>query len=906
MDAIATAIAKPLQSVPFAVKMAVVAALFTVPILLLIVVLYLQIDADATFYRSERVGVAYTKALRPLFADLEADRLADPPQRQRLSGQIDADFVAALAFDGAGGKSLALTDALAALQTKWRQHAPIDDLLSSVSSLLGSISDNSKITLDPILDGYYVGDTMVNKVPSLIDGVAQAAVLGNAAVRTGNLSIDDRISVAELSGQITTARDGIEHNLPIAESAAPYLTNFKPVQAPERAAATSFAAWLDSALLKVAKPTSNAAALSSVRNVSVKTAFALYDESIEGMNTVLERRLSSLNTRTSVIFGTVLAVIFFAGAIMFAVSRAMVRAIVGLTSAARKIAAGAVDVEADLPTSSRDELGMLSVTFREMASNLSRVALAAEAVAGGDLRSTQLSRGTQDGLGRAFEFMVDDLRRLVTAIIDGGGRITQSAGGVVVSATKISSSSADIANTISQVVTGASDQRSAAVEIEHELDDFNVHVRDLSAAKVAQENGAADLQRAFDLLRADLDRASGSVDSVAQAAQRAARTAHDGSEAIAASIASTDQVRSAVVSGTERIRALREQSEQVGEIVTAIDEIANQTRLLALNAAIEAARAGQYGRGFAVVSQEIGKLAERVASETKKISGRVGVMRVQVDGVSAVMNESSSAITRTTELGAVARASLDAIVKDVGETDAQTRTIEDAIGKIGSSITLLGDTTRLVAQTADQSSKAIGGVQRGTQAVISAIARIGRVTEETATGASGANDSMVGQAADISRLSEGAGMLTSLAGKLQDAVGRFRVDDVTAASNVEPIQLRKYPRFRVQFPLTYWIDGGSAVKHGRARDLGGNGISFNSDEHLAENIALRISFGLQHGVTIEVGGRVLATDSGARKSEYFHRVVFTTIGEEIRELILAYILEARRDALTTRRDPVCA
>jgi len=98
-----------------------------------------------------------------------------------------------------------------------------------------------------------------------------------------------------------------------------------------------------------------------------------------------------------------------------------------LTRTARKIAAGDVNVEADIPQVSADELGILSQTFREMASSLQRVSLAAEAVAGGDLRSTHLSRGSQDGLGRAFEFMVDDLRRLVQAVITNASQITQSA-----------------------------------------------------------------------------------------------------------------------------------------------------------------------------------------------------------------------------------------------------------------------------------------------------------------------------------------------------------------------------------------------------------------------------------------------------------------------------------------------
>jgi methyl-accepting chemotaxis protein len=575
-----------------------------------------------------------------------------------------------------------------------------------------------------------------------------------------------------------------------------------------------------------------------------------------------------------------------------------------LTCVARKIAAGVVDVEEELPPSSRNELGTLSATFRAMVFNLNRVSLAAEAVAGGDLRSTQLSRGSQDGLGRAFEFMVDDLRRLVEAVVTGARKITESSSRVVDSATEISTSSSEIASTISQVVMGAAHQRSAALEIENEIGDFSTHVQALTAAKYAQQNGAAELQQAFDLLRGDLDRASGSVHSVTNAAERAARTANDGTNAIAASIASMDQVRSAVVRGEERIHALREQSNQVGEIVTAIAEIAEQTKLLALNAAIEAARAGHHGRGFAVVAQEIGKLAERVASETAKISGRVKSMRVQVDGVSGVMLESSTAVTRTAELGTLASASLDAIVKDVGETDTQTRLIEDAIGKIAASITLLGDTTQLVSETAQSSSAAIGGVQHGTDAVIAAIKRIAQVTDETATGADRVSDSVVRQVEDIDHLGESAAMLTALAGDLHEAVGRFRVRDEEDAAVTSPIQLRKHQRIRAKFGLTYRIDGESAPKNGRARDLGGAGICFESAETLRENTQITLCCELRPTLTLEVRGRVVTSSYDKVHAVHVQRIAFGDIPDSVHESILAFILETRHDALMATGEPI--
>jgi hypothetical protein len=241
-------------------------------------------------------------------------------------------------------------------------------------------------------------------------------------------------------------------------------------------------------------------------------------------------------------------------------------------------------------------------------------------------------------------------------------------------------------------------------------------------------------------------------------------------------------------------------------------------------------------------------------------------------------------------------------VKDVGETDAQTRMIEEAIGKIGASITLLGDTTRLVSETAESSSNAIVGVQHGTATVVAAIARIGQVTEETAMSANSVSDSVFGQASDVSRLSDDAGTLTNLAGALHDAVGRFRVDDPTVLAEAEPIQLRKYPRFRVHFPLSYTLEGQTARKIGRARDIGGNGLCFESDERLRASATLTLGFELQAGVKLEVRGRVLSVEGDTEHAACSYRVEFLAMPDAVRECILTYILEARRNALTLRRE----
>ncbi len=199
--------------------------------------------------------------------------------------------------------------------------------------------------------------------------------------------------------------------------------------------------------------------------------------------------------------------------------------------------------------------------------------------------------------------------------------------------------------------------------------------------------------------------------------------------------------------------------------------------MLALNAAIEAARAGEHGRGFAVVAAEIGKLSERVAMETSKISEQIAGMQQQVDSVSTVMRESQAAVSVTTELGARARASLEAIVEVVAQTDAQTRTIDEAMQHIGESIARVGMTSERVSDTVKQNQRAIGEVNAGTQAVTSAIGLIASVSDQAATNASRVNDAAVEQAASITQLGESAAMLLVLAKRLNVSIGSFKLGE---------------------------------------------------------------------------------------------------------------------------------
>lgn len=343
--------------------MALIGVIFLIPVTLLIALLYVQIDRDVAFYRLERIGVTYTRALRPLFADLEALRWARrtgaPNAAQRRA--VDADFAAARIIDRGPGRELLLSRPLQALDAKWRATPRAPALLDDLLVLLGLVSDNSKITLDPILDGYYVGDTLVNKIPSLIDSTAQVDVLANAWLTRGSLSANDRISMTIQSGQVILARDGTDHNLGIALVAAPYLKpSIAPAQSAERSATSDFTLYLAANFLKPSVPHASGAGLTRHRAATLQAAFALYDTTLDGMADVLDRRIAGLRRHETLIFTIVFVAVIGAAGLMLATTRSMMRHIADKVSLQQEIV-GRIAVEERLAYAAfHDELTGLS------------------------------------------------------------------------------------------------------------------------------------------------------------------------------------------------------------------------------------------------------------------------------------------------------------------------------------------------------------------------------------------------------------------------------------------------------------------------------------------------------------------------------------------------------------------
>jgi len=239
------------------------------------------------------------------------------------------------------------------------------------------------------------------------------------------------------------------------------------------------------------------------------------------------------------------------------------------------------------------------------------------------------------------------------------------------------------------------------------------------AATEQQASGAAEQAAAVTQTSAtveELAQTSSQIadnsEAVVRIAEKTLATAEDGMTAVAATAAGIEEIRETTMQSSDRILALGERSQEIGRVLSIIDEIAEQTKILALNAAIEAARAGEAGKGFSVVAEEIRKLADSVTDSTNEI-GRV-VREIQASTAALIM-QTEKAATKVAEGQDLARntqGSLERIVNQVEQTTDAAKQISIATQQQRTASDQVVISMREVAQVSQQAADASRKITR--------------------------------------------------------------------------------------------------------------------------------------------------------------------------------------------------
>ena len=397
-----------------------------------------------------------------------------------------------------------------------------------------------------------------------------------------------------------------------------------------------------------------------------------------------------------------------------------------VTNGARKHAVG--DLERNLAESDKDkvrlrgdEFGILGKSFDALLLYLQEMADTANRIADGDLTVEVTPKSKEDELGHALAKMIDRLRTLTGQFAEAAADLATSAEQLSSVAEQAGMATRQIAVTIQEVAKGAGDQTRAVTE---------------SAAVVSQMNRA-------------IEQVTLNAQSVASSSLQAAASAKAGAETVERSVQAMGRIREVIVPAAAKVKELGERSSEIGNIVEVIDDIAEQTNLLALNAAIEAARAGEHGRGFAVVADEVRKLAERSSKATKEIAALIAGVRKGTEQAVAAMVEGAGEVEAGARLAGEAGRSLAEILRAIDSVNEQVQGISTAAAQMSAAST----------------------------AVVKSTDNISSISEENAAAAEEVSASTEEMSAQVEEIAESAQTLTRMAADLRELVGRFKLGE---------------------------------------------------------------------------------------------------------------------------------
>jgi methyl-accepting chemotaxis protein len=306
--------------------------------------------------------------------------------------------------------------------------------------------------------------------------------------------------------------------------------------------------------------------------------------------------------------------------------------------------------------------------------------------------------------------------------------------------------SSDTADEIGELVDWFNAFMDKLQEIISRVADTTNHLASASAqlsATASQQSDGAETQKgqtnnvmtSMQQMSATVSEISRGASEAAAAARKASQTAHEGGAIFEEALDVMRKIAGSVGQTALKIQGLGKRSDQIGEIIGVIDEIADQTNMLALNAAIEAARAGEQGRGFAVVADEVRKLSERTTKATKEISAMI--LSIQQETHTAVQ-------------------AMEAGTKQVGAGVERTSTAGGSLREIIQSAESVGSMVTRIAAAASQQSSA-------TEEINGNVEQIAGIARETASGAT--------ESAKASH------DLSLLALSLQGIVGHFKLNN---------------------------------------------------------------------------------------------------------------------------------
>jgi methyl-accepting chemotaxis protein len=388
-------------------------------------------------------------------------------------------------------------------------------------------------------------------------------------------------------------------------------------------------------------------------------------------------------------------------------SRTLTRQVRGIMDVFRQIGIGNLSARAAL--TSRDELGEVAQSLNGMLD--STVALIQ-------------SRDERDRIQASIQKLLEEISGVADGDLTKEAEVTAEVTGAI----------ADSFNhMIEQLRAIISNVQGATLQVSSSANEIHATAEHLARGSEGQTEQIVNTSAAVDEMAVSIQQVSENAALSAKVADEALSTAKQGATLVNNTVQGMERIRDQVQETAKRIKRLGESSQQIGEIVQLIDDIADRTSILALNASIQAAQAGEAGRGFAVVAEEVERLAERSTNATKKIANLIKTIQTETKEAITAMEEGTREVVEGSKLASQAG---------------------QALGQIEQVSARLDELIRSISLAAKQQARASEGVARS-------MGEISAITQQTAAGTKQAAVSVT--------------HLAALADGLRASVSRFRL-----------------------------------------------------------------------------------------------------------------------------------
>lgn len=509
---------------------------------------------------------------------------------------------------------------------------------------------------------------------------------------------------------------------------------------------------------------------------SVVGAYRYIPEMNWGM--VVEQSQSEATSTVTTLLIISLSVFAVSGIVVFILaylnSRAIANPIKSISAIAEELSVGKINQQVSYQ--SNDEVGELADSFRAMIAYQKGMAQTAEAIADGDLTIHTEALSAEDVLGNAFTRMASNLRKALEQIARNTRSVETSSTTLAESARQADSVTTQIATTIQQVATGTTQQSEASSRTASAVEQLSRAID--GVAKGAQEQAAA-ITRMSGLtsqLSNAIEKVSQNAREVTEGAKNASQTADQGARIVETTVEGMTRIRQKVNLSAQKVEEMGSRSDQIGAIVATIEDIASQTNLLALNAAIEAARAGEHGKGFAVVADEVRKLAEKSSAATKEIGGLIkGIQQIVAEAVVA-MHESAGEVEAGVQHAGDAGQALQEILSSSNTVHSLAETVTVATTQM---LTLSNDLITAgdeVSAIVEENTAATEEMSASSNEITHAIENIASVSEENSASAEEVSASAEEMSAQVEEVSQAAASLAEMSDQLATIVATFKLN----------------------------------------------------------------------------------------------------------------------------------